>query len=212
MVLLVCVGMAGGCTAPAPPPGAVVPTGNASIIVVASGWHSDIGLPTDELGAPLADLERDFPGARFLVFGFGERAYLMARDGGSSEMPGALLPSKSAIRMTALRAPPAAVFGAKNTVTLHLSRQGVDRIAALIWQGMQKQPDGTARRLAGGPDDASVLYAATETYSGLHTCNSWTARLLHEAGLPVDPNGVLFTGQVMDQVRQIAALQAGTNH
>ena len=212
MVLLVCVGMAGGCTALAPPPGAVVPTGNASIIVVASGWHSDIGLPTDELGAPLADLERDFPGARFLVFGFGERAYLMARNGGSGEMPGALLPSKSAIRMTALRALPAAVFGAKNVVTLHLSRQGVDRIAALIWQEMGKQPDGSARRLAGGPYDGSVLYASTATYDALHTCNTWSALLLREAGLPVDPNGVLFTGQVMDQVRQIAALQARPNH
>ena len=212
MVLLVWVGLAGGCTSPAPPPAAAVPTGNASIIVVASGWHSDIALPTDELGTPLADLERDFPDAHFLVFGFGERAYLMARDGGSGEMLGALLPSESAIRMTALRAPPAEVFGAENLVTLHLSRQAVDRIAALIWQGMEKQADGTPRRLAGEPYAGSVLYAATETYDALHTCNSWTAQLLHEAGLPVDPNGVLFTGQVMDQARQIAALQAGTNH
>lgn len=212
MVLLLCVGLVGGCTSPAPPPGATVPTGNASIIVVASGWHSDIGLPTDELGAPLADLERDFPGARFLVFGFGERAYLMARDGGSGEMLGALLPSESAIRVTALRAPPAEVFGTENTATLHLSRQGVDRISALIWQGMEKQADGTARRLAGGPNNGSVLYAGTGTYSALDTCNSWTARLLHAAGLPVDPSGVLFTGQVMDQVRQIAAVQARMNH
>jgi len=212
MVLLVCVGLLGGCTSVTLPQGAAVPTGNASIIVVASGWHTDIGLPTDELGAPLADLERDFPGARFLVFGFGERAYLMARDGGSGEMLGAVFPSDSAIRMTALRAPPADAFGADHVVTLHLSPQGVDRIAALIWQGMEKQADGTARRLAGGPYDGSALYAATETYDALHTCNSWTALLLHEAGLPVDPIGVLFTGQVMDQVRRIAALQARPNH
>ena len=45
-----------------------------------------------------------------MVFGFGERNYLMARSAGPVEMLSALFPSKSAILMTALRAPPTEAF------------------------------------------------------------------------------------------------------
>ena len=49
------------------------------VYVVGRGWHTDIGLPVDEVTGPLASLESDFPGVRFMVFGFGEREYYMAR-------------------------------------------------------------------------------------------------------------------------------------
>ena len=92
------------------PTDAPVPDGEATIYVVGRGWHTDIGLSVDEVTGPLASLERDFPGIRFMVFGFGERAYYMAQNAGSGEMLAALLPSDSAILMTALRAPPAEAF------------------------------------------------------------------------------------------------------
>ena len=196
-----CAPMAQDMTLPVP--------ANAVISVVERGWHTDIALPTDELNGPIASLERDYPGAQYLVFGFGEREYLMAH-GGSGEMVAAMFPSPSAVLMTALRAPPAEAFGADNTVTLRLDQTGVDRIAALIWQDLE-QEDDKANRLAEGPYPGSVFYASNETYDVFHTCNTWTAALLRGGGLPVEPHGVLFSGQVMRQVRRIAALQA-TGH
>ena len=190
--------MAQDMTLPAP--------ANAEIAVVERGWHTDIALPTDELTGPLASLERDYPGAQYLVFGFGERAYLMAH-GGFGEMVAALFPSPSAVLMTALRAPPAEAFGTGDAVTLRLNQVGVDRIASFIWQDLVQQ-DGTAERLTDGPYPGSVFYASNETYDAFHTCNTWTAALLRAGGLPVEPHGVLFAGQVMRQVRRIAALQA----
>ena len=56
-----------------------MPDGDATIYVVGRGWHTDIGLSVDEVTGPLASLERDFPGIRFMVFGFGEREYYMAQ-------------------------------------------------------------------------------------------------------------------------------------
>lgn len=178
---------------------------NANIAVIERGWHTDIALPTDELNGPLASLERDYPGARYLVFGFGEREYLMAH-GGFGEMVSALFPSPSAVLMTALRAPPAEAFGADNAVSLRLNQTGVDRIAALIWQDLVQQ-DEKAHRLADGPYPGSAFYASNETYDAFHTCNTWTAALLRAGGLPVEQHGVLFSGQVMRQVRRIAELQ-----
>jgi uncharacterized protein (TIGR02117 family) len=184
------------------------PAGNAVIYVVGRGWHTDIGLPVDEVNGPLAGLESDFPGVRFMVFGFGERNYLMTHGNGSGEMLTALFPSKSAILMTALRASPTEAFADEQVVTLRLSQDGVDRISELIWQALEKTADGSPVPLADGPYPGSLFYASHETYDAFHTCNTWTALLLHDSGLPVDPRGVLFVGQVMRQVAAIASLQA----
>ena len=120
------------------PMDAPVPNGEATIYVVGRGWHTDIGLSVDEVSGPLASLEHDFPGVRFMVFGFGERQYYMAHDAGSGEMLSALLPSDSAMLLTALRAPPAEAFVDQTVVTLHLPRSGVERIAARLWEGLEK--------------------------------------------------------------------------
>jgi uncharacterized protein (TIGR02117 family) len=184
-----------------------VPNGEAAIYVVGRGWHTDIGLPMDEVIGPLAYLKRDFPGVRYMVFGFGERQYYMARDAGSSQMLAALFPSKSAILVTALRETPTEAFADQTVVTLHLPRSGAERIAMRIWDDLERSADGSASRLANGPYVGSAFYASPETYDALHTCNTWTALVLREGGLPMNTH-VLFADQVMQQVEQIAIMQA----
>jgi uncharacterized protein (TIGR02117 family) len=205
LVVALLAGWLAGCAAT--PVAGPVPHGEATIYVVGRGWHTDIGLPVDEVTGPLASLERDFPGVRFMVFGFGERAYYMERKEGSGEMLAALLPSKSAILMTALNAPPTEAFEDHEVVALHLPRDAVARIAARLWDGLEKHADGLPVRLADGPYVGSMFYASTETYDGFHTCNTWTALVLRDAGLPMNTH-VLFASQVMQQVSRIAAIQA----
>jgi hypothetical protein len=45
-----------------------------------------------------------------------------------------------------------------------------------------------------------VFYAATGTYDLSHTCNTWTAEALRAAGAPVSAAGVVFAGQLLDQL------------
>lgn len=190
------------------PIAAPVPDGTATIYVVNRGWHTDIGLPVEAVSGPLAALKTTFPGVRYMVFGFGERRYYMARSPDAGEMLGALFPSNSAILLTALRAAPAEAFADHDVVALRIPPSGVEHLATLLWQGLEKTPDGSARRLADGPYAGSVFYASNATYDAFHTCNTWTAQLLRDAGLPMSPQGVLFASQVMQQANQIAALQA----
>ncbi|MGC1407480.1 MAG: DUF2459 domain-containing protein [Acetobacteraceae bacterium] len=204
LVVALLAGWLAGCAVT--PMAGPVPRGDATIYVVGRGWHTDIGLPVDEVTGPLASLESDFPGVRFMVFGFGEREYYMEREEGSGEMLAALLPSKSAVLMTALNAPPTEAFADHEVVVLHLPRNDVARIAARLWDGLEKHADGSAVRLATGPYVGSMFYASTETYDGFHTCNTWTALVLRDGGLPMDTH-VLFAGQVMRQVSQIAEMQ-----
>lgn len=204
LIVLGCC-LAGCATAPLHGP---IPNGNAALYVVGRGWHTDVGLPVDEVTGPLATLEDDFPGVRYMVFGFGERQYYMSRNGGSGEMLGALFPSESAILMTALRAPPDVAFADYHVVTLHVPQSSIDRIVVDLWASLEKDAAGHAVRLADGPYAGSVFYASGETYDAFNTCNTWTARVLRDGGVPVDPRGVLFASEVMRQVSRIAAMQA----
>ncbi len=198
--------LAGCATAPLDIP---VPRGGVTIYIAERGWHTDIGLPVSEMTGPLASLERDFPGLRFMVFGFGEREYYMGRNEGPAAMLAALFPSKSAILLTPLRVPPSEAFPIQQVVVLHLPKSGVQQIAMQLWHDLEKSADGSPVRLGDGPDAGSVFYASRQTYDAFHTCNTWTALLLHDAGLPINTH-VLFATEVMQQVRQIAAKQGHT--
>jgi hypothetical protein len=188
------------------------PADDAIVFVIERGWHSDIGLPVEEIAGPLTGLERKFPGVRFLTFGFGERQFLLTRRATLFGMLSALLPSRSALLVTALGATPEAAFGAQHLVVLHVSHEGLARVEAAVWQQLEKSPAGEPVMLADGPYAGSVFYAAAGTYDAFDTCNTWTAEMMRTGGLPVPTAGVLFVGQVMGSARWISARQASARH
>jgi len=206
---LACALLLNGCT---PPVGDVAPPGPDVIYAIDRGWHTDIGLPVEEMGGRLGSLQQRFPGVRFLTFGFGERQYLLSRRATLGEMLSALLPSQSALLVTALIATPEAAFGAQHVVVLHVTTDGMARIEAAIWQELETTPDGTPKLLADGPYPGSMFFAARGTYDAFDTCNTWTAQMLRAGGLPVSASGVLFAGQVMGLARAVAARQASMGH
>jgi len=186
-----------------------VPTANDAVVyVIRREWHTDIGLPVEEIAGPLAVLERPFPGVRFLTFGFGERQFLVNHEKGFGAMLGALLPSQSALLMTALAASPDQAFGSRSVVALRLSRAGLYQIQAALWRELELSAAGEPMLLANGPYEGSVYYAARDTYYGLYTCNTWTADILRAGGLPIPAAGVLFAGQVMGAANWIGTHQA----
>ncbi len=200
-------GLLSGCGTPPP---SALPTAGASVTVIERGWHTDVGLAADQLAGPLARLREAYPGARFLVFGFGDRAFYMSRQETLGETLAALFPGPGVVLLTALGASPQDAFDAGQVVTLWLPQPDLDRIAAFIWQTLDKRDDGSLVRLGDGPYAGSAFYASRRTYDAFDNCNSWTALALHSGGLPIDPDGVLFAGQVMTQARRLAAA-AGWN-
>jgi len=92
-------------TAPPVPPAALV-QGAEPVYVIATGWHTDIGLPAAQLPAPLAALRSDFPGAQSLLFGWGHRAFWMDPDPGLGELLRAALPGPSVMLIRPLDRPP----------------------------------------------------------------------------------------------------------
>ncbi len=176
------------------------------VYVISNGWHTEIGLPAALLGGPLAAVRRDFPGAAYVAFGWGERAFYMSPSPTWTEALRALLPARAVLLVLALGTVPSRAFVAGIRVTaLPLRPAGERELAAFLWRSFAQTKAGEPDRLGPGPYPASAFYAATGTYDGGHTCNTWTAEALSEAGLPVRTAGVIFAGQVMRQVRALRA-------
>ena len=77
-----------------PPASGPPPDGPDLAYVITHGWHTDLALPAAALEGRLARLRRVYPGARTLIFGFGNRIFARSRDRGPDIWAEALLPMR----------------------------------------------------------------------------------------------------------------------
>jgi hypothetical protein len=94
-------------------------------------------------------------------------------------------------------------FAAGEVVALRLSRRGFDALADFVHAEYQRDRDGAPLRLGQSLYGSGWFYAAHGRYHLFNTCNTWIARALSTAGLPVEPVGVVTASDVMRQVRPI---------
>jgi uncharacterized protein (TIGR02117 family) len=186
-----------GCTQPPLLPETAAEPRAEAIYVLAGGWHTELALPVSLIGDGVAALKPDFPGARYLVFGWGARDYYMAAGPGLAEALGAILPGPAVMLVMAL---PAAPVSSDDASLVFISRHGAERLSRWLWDELAKDRDGRPYRIAAGPYPQSVFYAASGRYDITHTCNTWTAEALRIAGLPVSTAGIIFADQVTGQL------------
>ena len=138
LIVALLTGWLAGC-AVAPMAGPV-PRGEATVYVVGRGWHTDIGLPVNEVTGPLASLEERLSRRSLHGLRLRRARVLMEGNEGSGEMLAALLPSKSAILMTALNAPPTEAFADHDVVALRLPSSDVAASSTRLWESLEKLP------------------------------------------------------------------------
>src|SRR5262245_26265322 len=95
-----------GCGSTPLPTYQEAPAGGVGIYVIAAGWHTEIALPIDVIQGPLRAVAADFPGARYLAFGWGDRNYYMAPAPTLGDAMGALFPGPAVLLVTPLYQPP----------------------------------------------------------------------------------------------------------
>jgi len=182
---------------------------NDTIYVVRRGWHIDLGFAVAELVTPLRSAAGQFAGARYLLFGFGDRRYLMAKHSHVPAMLGALWPGKALILATGLAATPADAFGANSVVKLGVSPAQSMELQNFIAKSLHKAeysgggPDFVVA--APGPYAGSLYFNSDLRYSAFHTCNTWAAEGLQAAQLPVRARGTLFASQLWHQLGRLGS-------
>ena len=194
-----------GIARSSPPPD--IESAQSSIIYVARrGWHIDIGFSAGDLQPPLQSLTGEFPGARYLFFGFGDQRYLLAKHHSAPVLLAALWPGGAMVLATGLTSPPEDAFGSAHVLALKVTLQQSQNAQAYVWKSLRNQAaaDNALVPYARGPYEGSLYFTATAKYSAFHTCNTWAAQVLKAAALPIHSAGVIFAGQLWGQVRHLA--------
>lgn len=185
-----------------PQPRVSAPEASAEIVVARRGWHVDVGFAATDLAAPLVALKAGLPGAQFLMFGFGDRRYLLSRDSNVPAMLAALWPGRGLILVTGLAASPEAAFGIAQVIRFAVTPQQARDAEAFIWKSLSIE-NGAIAPYASGPYQGSIFFGAAPRYWAMHTCNTWAAEVLKAGGLPVRSTGVVFAGQLWSQLAEL---------
>ena len=204
LVLAACSGAATRSTTPAAPTAASQQ--RQLVYVVRRGWHIDIGIARADAQPPLLQVAAAFPEARYLLFGFGDRRYLL--NGGAGNMVAALWGGAGLVLVTSLESQqPRQVFGPDNVIELTLTPQQMSGLQAFIGRSLAAR-DGALLPVPPGPHAVgsfSAFYESAQRYSARHTCNTWAAEVLESAQLPIDSSAVEFAWQLWQQVVRLGS-------
>lgn len=180
--------------------------GGVAIHVTSNGWHTGIVVARASLPPGVIPEAADFPIAPYLEFGWGDAEYYPApRPTLGMALGAALGPNPAIVHMIGLPAHPREVYPNSEVVELGLSPDGFQRLVRYLDATFAR--DGAERVPASAPGlySFSLFYAAKGKFHLFNTCNTWTARGLAAAGLPVEVSGVVRAEDLMARLRKIAS-------
>lgn len=199
--------IAGACTtgsiAPSSPPDAGR-TGDHRLYVTSNDWHTRIVVATADLGRELIPERADLAPADWLAIGWGDRQYYPMPDPPRSlALRAALLPSPAVVHLIPRRAPPRPTAGFE-VLEIAVTGPDLERMLVAIDGEIERSGAPRAPIAAPGLYPESLFYPAKGSFHLFNTCNSWVARQLQEAGLPIRAAAVVTADDLMRQLRPLA--------
>lgn len=174
------------------------------IYVINHGWHTGIAVRRDHLPEGVGPEHADLADSEYLEVGWGAREFYMAPEGTPRlALKAVLWPSPGVLHVVGFDGPVPQFFHQREIVEILISDRGFQRLAAFLGDAYATDDSGRTMVLGRGQYANSRFYAAREKYSLLKTCNTWTARALRSAGLPITSLYAVSAGNVMDQTRPL---------
>lgn len=192
-----------GCSGLSRPPFASGEPSTA-IYVVNHGWHTGVVLRRADIPAGVWPESGDFPDADYLEVGWGDWDYYQTPEPGIwITFKAGALPTASVLHVAGFAKPVADYFAYNEIAELRVSQRSASRLAQFI--GRSHRRNGAARAAALGPGlyGDSRFYPALGLFHVFNNCNTWTARALAAADLPVRPFPAISAGGLMDEVREL---------
>ncbi|MBL22478.1 MAG: hypothetical protein CMM48_01115 [Rhodospirillaceae bacterium] len=190
------ISMTGGMSAAAEP--------TRQIYVTNHGFHTGIVLPLRDFDPQRTLGTAYFNNRNWIEIGWGDAAFYQAS--GEDYWLGAkalFTPTEAIMHVHAFLAPPPDRFSASEIVGVKLTEVGYRRMIARIRATFTRGKDGRAVPVNRGLYGVSYFYKAEGTYSIFYTCNSWTADVLADAGVDIDPGASKRASSVMEQLREV---------
>ena len=176
----------------------------AILYVLSNGWHTSIGLrSSDARGTALGEIAAEFPNSDYLVFGWGEEEYYRApKVTAWITFKAIFLANPAALHVIGVRRRIEHFFNHSEIVAVRVSRRGFGNLARFLSvEFLRDRRDSQVLHLGHGYYPDSQFYAARGKYYLLKTCNVWTASVIREAGVRVNPTFALTADDLMWRVQ-----------
>ncbi|WP_116475818.1 DUF2459 domain-containing protein [Zobellella maritima] len=172
------------------------------LYLVDHGLHVGLVVPAEGLAQRLPELGDTFPAARFTEVGWGDRAFYQSEQAGAGLALRALLwPTDAVLHLVPLSQPPKVYFSGLPVLELKVSPAGMGRLLNELATSFARDESGNPKVVGAGRYGGGRFYASVERYHLLHTCNTWVARRLVAAGLPLRPAQAVTADGLMRQAR-----------
>jgi uncharacterized protein (TIGR02117 family) len=197
------LGMAGCCTTPRP---GLFPPSEGSltrvVFVVEHGWHAGIVVAWRDVPPGILPPLPTLPAREWLEIGWGDHDFYRTPDAGVGlALKAALVPTASVLHITSFSGRVEQYFPGSGITRLELTPAGLEALLHHVAASFARDGDGSARDLGRGLYGESRFFASRERYHLFKTCNVWTARALHSAGIPIRAASTFTTSALMERLR-----------
>lgn len=198
-----------GCTG-SPDQQAAHIAGEKQVYVVSHGWHTGIVIAGRDLGPELAFLDGHFDTPRWYEIGWGDKQFYQAGEVTAAlALRAGMVPTDAVLHVTALPARPDSHFTRNRVIGLRVDTAGLARLTTAVADYFKYDENGEPITSGKGLYGQSLFFDATGRFHAFNTCNTWTARMLKQAGVPIRTFMTVRAGSVMAQLAPIAASDTG---
>ncbi|WP_394713541.1 TIGR02117 family protein [uncultured Roseibium sp.] len=185
---------------------AAAPEAARTILLLSNPIHTDIALPATpdvlkEFGfVSQGGLELDYSGVQWVIFGWGSRRFYVETPRWADLKPGPVVAALT-LDSSVMHVARAGYIDAEapEVRSLTLSADGFRKMVEAIRQDFAPGADGSRKAI----EDVSytahdAFFPAKGTFNALNGCNTWTARMLRQAGLTTGwwtplPQGLIWS-------------------
>lgn len=201
-LLVVLIWLVAAC-APAADPALRAAPADHRLYVTSNDWHTRIVVASATIPDDLLPETALLPAADWLAMSWGDRDYYPMEDPPFSlALEAAFLPGPSVVQLSPLPDPPGSAPGYE-VVEIAVTADGLLAMLAAIDAAVDRTAGVPAPVAAPGLHPGSLFFAAEGRFHLFNTCNSWTARKLVAAGLPIRAWGVVIAEDLMRQLREL---------
>lgn len=183
----------------------------ARVIVLDNGFHTDLAVPRAALAAgdgPLAKAVAELAPGDWVLVGWGDARFYVDQARIQDRLPdGArafFMPGNAAVLMLdPYQGAPGRGMAPSHRREVAVGPAGLAALRRRL-EATLETTDGAPRLVAARPGDDARFYAARGHFWILNLCNTWAARTLNAAGVPVRPLRSVLSAEVLAAVDRAA--------
>jgi uncharacterized protein (TIGR02117 family) len=173
------------------------------LYVTSNDWHTQIVVAAASIPDGLLPEAAALPEADWLAVSWGDRDYYPTEDPPfAMALEAALLPGPSVVHLIPMPRPPRSSAGFE-VLEIAVTGAGLAAMLTTVDAAVDRSAAAPAPVVAPGLYPGSQFFPAEERFHLFNTCNTWTARRLVAAGLPIRARGVVIAEDLMGQLRDL---------